>query len=135
MNLCVCLSVRAVSPPTMTTSSSTSTVPAASQGDDHPEECPRLDAEEEVQTSTQRCHHHPMRLQTHARQTAAEAAEDRSSLCRAPEEAQHGHGEQDRSAAEENGRPGMPPFRIKACFYSESTIKHNVIYSNEGRLI
>ena len=80
-----------------------SAVHAAPQGRDHSEERARLAAEEEVQTSTQRRHHHPVWVQTRARQAAAEAAEDRSSLRRTPEEPQHGHGEQDRPAAEEDG--------------------------------
>lgn len=82
-------------------------VPAAPQGYDHPEGGPRLAAEEEVPAGTGRRHRHPVRVQARASQAAAEAAEDRGAVGSAPEEAQHGHGEQDCSAAEEDGRSGL----------------------------
>lgn len=78
-------------------------VPAAPQGHDHPEEGPRLAAEEKVPACACRRHCHPVRVQACASQTAAEAAEDRGAFGAAPEEAQHRHGEQDCSAAEEDG--------------------------------
>lgn len=72
---------------------STYSVPAAPQGQYHPENHAWMDAEEKVRPCPKRCGGAAVRLQARTRQETVETAEDRSPVSRTLQESQRRNGE------------------------------------------